>query len=158
MKLHLLTVGKLKSAAIAEGVRDYLQRLTRFGGAELTSVPGEDLAPKASAGEVGVALGREGERILAKLPAGACLVALDREGRALSSPELAAELARWQQTERAVVCALGSAHGLDDRVLQRARLRLSLSRLTLPHELALLVLLEQLYRAHTILRGEPYHK
>lgn len=158
MKLHVLTVGKPKSAACTAGVRDYAQRLERYGGVAFLVAAGEDLAPRATAGAVGVALAKEGEKILARVPAGAFVVALDREGRALSSDELAAELRRWQQSQRAVVFVIGSAHGLDRQVLQRAGLRLSLSRLTLPHELALLVLLEQIYRAHSILRGEPYHK
>lgn len=158
MKLTILSVGKPKAAPLAEAVRDYVQRVQRYGGLELVTVAGEDVAPRARPSEVARALAKEAARIMDKIPAGACLVALDREGRACDSPELARELALWHARERAVVCVIGSAHGLDGSVLAQARMRLSLSRLTLPHELALLVLAEQLYRAHTILRGEPYHK
>ncbi|HLU40380.1 MAG TPA: 23S rRNA (pseudouridine(1915)-N(3))-methyltransferase RlmH [Planctomycetota bacterium] len=158
MKVVLLTVGKPRSAAIAEMVGDYLRRLGRHAHVEWTPIAGEDVAPKARAADVDQALAREGERLLAKVPAGALLVALDRAGREWSSPELARELAGWQQRERAVAFAVGSAHGLHGTVLAAARQRLSLSRLTLPHEIALLVLVEQLYRAHAILRGDPYHK
>lgn len=158
MRLQLLSVGKAKSAALTESTRDYLTRLQRGATVEWTTVASEDVAPRASAAEVAVALGKEADRILAKLPAGACLVALDREGKAWSSLELARALGEWQQRERHVVFVVGSAFGLHPRVVEAARLRLSLSRLTLPHELALLLVAEQLYRAHTILRGEPYHK
>ncbi len=158
MKLSILSVGKPKASVIADGVRDYVQRVQRYASLELVTVASEDIAPRTRAGDVAVALGKEAARLLDKIPAGACVVALDREGRALSSSELATELGRWQQSERAVVFVIGSAFGLDPKVLERARLRLSLSRLTLPHELALLVLAEQVYRAHTILRSEPYHK
>lgn len=158
MKLSIVSVGKPKAGAIGEGVRDYLQRVQRYARVDSLTVSNEDLAPRARASDVAVALRKEADRILDKLPAGACVVALDRDGRALSSTEFASELRRWQQSERAVVFVIGSAHGLDPIVLDRARLRLSLSRLTFPHELALLLLAEQLYRAHTILRGEPYHK
>jgi len=158
MQLRLLSVGKAKSAPLTECVRDYLARLQRHGSVEWVTVPSEDVAPRASPAAIEVALAKEAERLVARLPAQGMVVALDRDGQAWSSLEWARALADWQGQERQVVFVVGSAFGLHPKVLQRARLRLSLSRLTLPHELALVVLAEQLYRAHTILRREPYHK
>ncbi|MEZ5964188.1 MAG: 23S rRNA (pseudouridine(1915)-N(3))-methyltransferase RlmH [Planctomycetota bacterium] len=158
MRLQLLSVGKPRATALATATRDYITRAQRYGALDWTTVASEDVAPRASAADVEVALGKEAGRILAKLPAPALVVTLDRQGQAWTSLELAKALGEWQQHERHVALVVGSAFGLHGRVLERARLRLSLSRLTLPHELALLVVAEQLYRAHTILRGEPYHK
>jgi 23S rRNA (pseudouridine1915-N3)-methyltransferase len=158
VRLHLLTIGKPRAAGLAAAADDYRRRLERYGEVDWTVVAAAEVAPRARPADVAAALAKEGERLLAKLPAGGLFVALDRTGRALSSEELARELARWQREERVVACAVGGAHGLAPAVVARARLRLSLSPFTLPHELALVVLLEQLYRAHTILRGEPYHK
>jgi 23S rRNA (pseudouridine1915-N3)-methyltransferase len=158
VRLLLVTVGKPRAGALGEAAREYMERLQRYGGAEWVTVAGEDVAPRAGPGEVEVALGKEADRVLSRLPPGSLTVALDRAGREWSSLELAEALSGWQQRERQVAFVVGSAFGLHARVLAQARLRLSLSRLTLPHELAGVVLLEQLYRAHTILRREPYHK
>lgn len=158
MKLLLVTLGKPKHQDLAAATRDYLSRIARYATAEWLTVPTEDLPPRARDAEVRTALDKEADKLLAKLPANAALVALDREGQALDSLQLSQQLDKWQQTERVVAFAVGSAWGLDPRVLARARLRLSLSRLTMPHELAALVLAEQVYRAFSILRGEPYHK
>lgn len=158
MRLLFVSVGKPKAPALADAARDYLGRLQRQAQAEWATVASDDVPPRASDAIVDRCLAHEGERILARVPAGALLVALDRTGQTWSSRELADALAGWQQRERHVVFAVGSAHGLHRQVLEQSRLRLSLSRFTMPHELALLVLLEQVYRAHTILRNEPYHK
>jgi len=100
----------------------------------------------------------EGERLLAALPTNGAIVALDPGGDPWSSQELAARLDRWRLEARPLALVIGGAHGLDQAVLDRATARWSLGPLTLPHEIARLVVLEQWYRAWTILRGEPYHK
>jgi 23S rRNA (pseudouridine1915-N3)-methyltransferase len=101
----------------------------------------------------------EGEALAAAAPADGLWVALDRRGRALDSEQLAREVARWRQEwPRPVVFFLGSDLGLDPALVERCRLRLSLGPLTLPHSLARLVLLEQLYRALSILEGIQYHR
>lgn len=158
MKLLIITLGKPKHKDVASATREYMARVARYAPAEWVTLPTEDIAPRASAADVATALGREASRILEKLPANAALVTLDREGQALDSVQLSQHLDRWMQTERHVALVIGSAWGLDPALAARAKLRLSLSRLTLAHELAALVLTEQLYRAFSILRGEPYHK
>ena len=101
----------------------------------------------------------EGERLLARIPDGLEVVALTREGNGMDSRELSRYLERHAvRSSPGVAFVIGGAWGLADDVMARARRRLSLSRMTLPHEMARLVLAEQLYRAGTIQRGEPYHK
>jgi len=101
---------------------------------------------------------REGEKILAAVPDGALLVALDLGGSAPDSAALADLLSRWSATGRALVFAIGGAEGLDPTILARADARLSLSRLTLPHLLARVLLAEALFRAQAIATGHPYHR
>lgn len=115
--------------------------------------------PREDPGAVAEGLAVEGERVLAAVGPRDHLVALSLEGEPWSSTRLARELGRWRSGGHRAVCfALGSAHGLASAVTSRASQRWSFGALTLPHDLARVVLWEQLYRADTILRGEPYHK
>ena len=140
MKLLILAVGKLKDRWALEGCAEYLQRLRRQAAIEVVEV--KDTA----------ALGP-------RIPARHRVVALTERGQEPSSAELAERLARWQMDGGAgVVFLIGGADGLPAEIERQADERLSLSRLTLPHRLARLLLLEQLYRAFSILRGEPYHR
>ena len=154
MAFHVVAVGRLRDASLRAMCEDYLKRLRRLGGVSLHEV--------AEAGRAGttpaVTRRLEGERLLAACPRGAVLVALTREGKTRTSEQLAELVQRWRETPRDVAFLIGGAHGLADAVIGDAAFALSLSAMTLPHELARLVLLEQLYRAGTILRGEPYHK
>ncbi len=100
----------------------------------------------------------EGERLRERLPAGAETVALDLHGAPWSSEDLARLLGRWRDASRPMAFLVGGSGGLDPALTAACRHRWSLGAITLPHELARVVLLEQLYRAFTILRGEPYHK
>jgi 23S rRNA (pseudouridine1915-N3)-methyltransferase len=151
--LRLVHPGSAPKGALEEAARDYRQRLERSFRVEETFVRaarGDD--PRAG-------LAQEGERIVAGVRDRDHLVALDRTGTILSSEALAQRLSVWMQSGHgAVVFALGSASGLAESVLERADERWSFGPLTLPHDLARVVLWEQLYRALTILRGEPYHK
>jgi 23S rRNA (pseudouridine1915-N3)-methyltransferase len=151
VELILLAVGKLRPS-YREACDDYLRRLGRYVKAREVEVREASRAPTVAAQRA-----EEGERLLARRPAGSRLVALAREGTAWSSEELARQVARWQREARPVALAIGGSHGLSSELLASAE-RWSLGPLTLPHELARVVVLEQLYRACTILRGEPYHK
>jgi 23S rRNA (pseudouridine1915-N3)-methyltransferase len=150
----IVAVGRLKGWA-AEGCDDYLERLRRYFPVEVVEVPEED-TNRRSPEEV---LAAEGERLLKRLPAGAHVVALDREkGKPLSSEELARKLSSLGVSGRShVAFVLGGPLGLSPEVLGRADERLSFGPITLPHALARVVLLEQLYRAVKIGRGEKYH-
>jgi 23S rRNA (pseudouridine1915-N3)-methyltransferase len=152
VRLTLLAVGRLRPA-LRDAADDYLRRLGRYATVEAREVREASRAPTVEAG-----LRDEHEALAAKLPPGTRLVALDRTGKAWSSEDLARHLDDWRVAARPVTFLIGGSHGLDPALLARADERWSLGAMTLPHELARVVVLEQLYRGFTILRGEPYHK
>lgn len=153
-KATLLAVGRLKGWA-ADGAEDYLKRLRRYFAVEVIEVGEEDLN-RSTSDEV---LAAEGRKLLKRLPDGAYTVALDRErGEGLSSEALAERIAGLGVSGRShVAFVVGGPLGLSPEVLKRADARVSFGPITLPHALARVVLLEQLYRAAKIARGEPYH-
>ncbi|MGM0577404.1 MAG: 23S rRNA (pseudouridine(1915)-N(3))-methyltransferase RlmH [Myxococcota bacterium] len=158
MILRLAHPGRAPSGPLDEAAHDYQRRLRRHLRVDEAWVRAERLREESPSTVAG-ALATEAERLLAKVGPRDRLVALAIDGDAWSSEDLARRLQGWMSSgARAVVFALGSAHGLGEDVLRRADHRWSLGRLTLPHDLARVVLWEQLYRASTILRGEPYHK
>jgi 23S rRNA (pseudouridine1915-N3)-methyltransferase len=153
VRLRILAIGRDRSGLFAPAVAEYLQRLSRSLKVELVELPEARRhagTPRASE--------EEGATLLARLKPGERVVALDERGDQPTSQELARRLAGWQARGQDLAFLVGGADGLSPAVLERAQERLALSRLTLPHRLARLVLVEQLYRAATILRGEPYHK
>jgi 23S rRNA (pseudouridine1915-N3)-methyltransferase len=153
VRLRLLAVGKDRSGLYAPAVEEYAGRLVRYVKFELVELPeARKHAGTAQAKE------EEGEVILAKLKAGERLVILDERGDEPTSVELAKRVGTWLRQAQDVALVIGGSDGLSAAVKARAQETLALSRMTLAHRLARLVLLEQLYRAMTILRGEPYHK
>ncbi len=151
MKLTFLSVGKDRSGLFAPGVDEYAKRLTHTHKVQLVELP-ESRASGVKAKE------EEGAQLLKKLTPRDSLVALDERGKSLSSVDFAKWLGRQQDSGRDVAFVIGGDEGLSDDVRNKAALVMSLSAMTLPHRLARLVLLEQVYRAFSILRGEPYHK
>lgn len=141
MRYHLVAVGRVKHAALRAACDEYRTRLARYARVEEREVKDD--------GRLLSAIGGNGETRL---------VALSRTGQGWSSTELAEHTARWDMDGRDVTLAIGGADGLPEPVLERAERVWSLSPLTLPHELARVIVYEQLYRAYTIRRGEPYHR
>ncbi|MCJ7629210.1 MAG: 23S rRNA (pseudouridine(1915)-N(3))-methyltransferase RlmH [Longimicrobiales bacterium] len=157
MRVHLLCVGDLKGS-LRSAVAEYEERIGRYWRFQLSEVEaGIGKARKVTEGKVRAA---EEERLLARIPKGGGeLVALTREGKALGSRELADFMAEQAlRSVQDVIFVIGGAFGLGKGILERSTLKLSVSPMTLPHEIARLLLVEQLYRAGTILRNEPYHK
>jgi 23S rRNA (pseudouridine1915-N3)-methyltransferase len=152
VEIAILAVGKLRPYYRQAG-DDYIRRLKRY-----ISISEQEVREASGAPNAARQLADEAKRVEAKIPAGAAVVALTREGSGWSSRELAAEVDRWLVASRPVALLIGGSNGLDPSLLARAHSRWSLGPLTLPHELARVLVLEQLYRAFTILRGEPYHK
>jgi 23S rRNA (pseudouridine1915-N3)-methyltransferase len=150
MKLHLVAVGRLKSGPERALMNDYLKRLPW----PLTETEVEERRPL----EGPQRQMREGELLLKAVPPAALLVALDAGGVMLSSQAFAEKLAAWQDQGRDVAFVIGGADGHAPDVLARADFKLSLGAMTWPHALARVLLVEQLYRAHAILAGHPYHK
>lgn len=153
MEVVIAAVGRPRTPGLREAIREYEARAARYFRLRVEEVPPVDL-PEAEAGRA-----REGEALLRRVPPGADLIALTRAGKGMSSEGLASYLGDLATYGRAGAAFLvGGAFGLGRPVLERARYRLSLSPMTLTHEMARLLLAEQLYRAGTILRSEPYHK
>lgn len=154
MKVYLITVGKPRKAALAAAIGEYEERAARYWPLERIEVR-EEPAKSASADLV---RDREGERLAARIPEGAVIACCDPGGKRLDSAAFSAWLQGEREGGRDVAFVIGGAFGLSPGLLKRAALRLELAPWTLPHELARLVLAEQLYRAGTIVRREPYHK
>lgn len=158
--VDLICVGKLNASYFAAGVAEYQKRLGGFCNFRIVELPEAAIADKnASEKQIEKALEKEGDAILHAVRKGAYLVALCVEGKQISSEELAALLAQRAGSGAGdVAFVIGSSHGLDERVKRAAQARISLGRITLPHQLARLVMTEQLYRACTINAGMKYHK
>jgi 23S rRNA (pseudouridine1915-N3)-methyltransferase len=154
MVIRLVAVGRMRDAALRTAGEEYAGRVGRSHRLEIREV--RDAGRRAA--DAAAARRLEADALLAAVPGGARIFALTRRGRSYSSEDFAAQLDTWQRDARDVALVVGGAHGLGEAVLERAEGQISLSKMTLPHELARVVLLEQLYRAVTILRGEPYHK
>ncbi|MBA3522888.1 MAG: 23S rRNA (pseudouridine(1915)-N(3))-methyltransferase RlmH [Gemmatimonadales bacterium] len=152
MELVLLAVGRLRPY-YRQACDDYARRLSRHVTFREVEVREASRAPTEKSQQ-----SEEAERLLAQAPSVGSLVALERSGTAWSSPEVARQLDRWLLSARPVALVLGGSHGLSPTLLARADLQWSLGPLTLPHELARVVVVEQIYRGFSILRGEPYHK
>ena len=152
MHFHLLAVGRLRPS-YREACDDYLRRLGRSVKVTEVEVKEASRAPTTNARRE-----EEARWLQARMPGGATVVALAREGSAWTSEELAARLEGWRVAARPVAFIIGGSHGLAPALLASAAVPWSLGPLTLPHELARVIVVEQLYRAFTILRGEPYHK
>ena len=153
MTITVITVGSVRGP-LAEAVAHFEDRVRRYW--KLETIEVDRGGGRSSRSEEVIQL--EDSRIMSRLPAHAAAVALTREGRAMSSRGLAKWLSERALEARDVAFVVGGAFGLGPEVLGNVGHRLSLSSMTLPHEMARLVLAEQLYRAGTILRGEPYHK
>jgi 23S rRNA (pseudouridine1915-N3)-methyltransferase len=153
VRIRVVAVGRDRSGLYAPAVEEYAKRLARHLRFEVVEVP----EARRHAGTA-LAKDEEGASLLARLRDGERVVALDERGEAPTSAVFAERVGRWLAGGKDVALVVGGSDGLSAEVLARAAERLALSRLTLPHRLARLVLVEQLYRAMTILRGEPYHK
>ena len=154
MRVLVIVVGKPREPGLAAAIEEFETRAARYWPLDVYEVREEP----ARGSSVDLVREREGERLLAKVPAAADVVACDVEGTAMNSAAFAGWLQRAREAARSIALVVGGAYGLSDEVRARAKSRLSLAPWTLPHELARLVLAEQLYRAGTIVRGEPYHK
>jgi 23S rRNA (pseudouridine1915-N3)-methyltransferase len=156
--IQVLMAGSISEPFLRRGAAEYARRLSRYCRVEVVSVRDEPVAAAMSAADLDAARRREAERLRARLGPGAFVVALDAPGKELTSEELAAFLAaRIASGVGRVAFLVGGTTGLHQSLKDAADLVLSLSRLTLPHQMVPLVLLEQLYRAFRILRREPYH-
>jgi 23S rRNA (pseudouridine1915-N3)-methyltransferase len=159
MRITVIAVGKLKEKYLKDGIAEYSKRLSRFCDLEFFEVEDEQAPENLSpAGEVQVKK-KEGDRILKKLKDGSLLAVLDVKGERLDSEGFAAKLKSFFVSGNShITFVIGGSLGLDEELVRKAALRLSLSNMTFPHQLARLILSEQVYRAFKIMNGETYHK
>jgi 23S rRNA (pseudouridine1915-N3)-methyltransferase len=153
MRVTVIAVGKVRDRATGELIRKYSARLPRGVKIKWIEVPAESGKKDAK-----TALEKEAEKIRARIPEHARTAALTEKGREMSSMEFAKWLERARDSGRDPCFIIGSAEGLDPDLIEEADDALSLSRLTFPHELVRAILAEQIYRAFSIMRGEPYHR
>ncbi len=159
MKLTILCVGKLKEGYFRDAASEYIKRMQRYGKTEVVEAADEMTDENASAAENQKVLFTEGQRILQKIPKGAYVIALAIQGESFDSPGMAERIRTLGISGKShLVFIIGGSLGLSGEVLARADERWSFSRLTFPHQLMRVILLEQLYRSFRIINHEPYHK
>ena len=159
MKIKIVTVGKLKEKYLKDGIAEYTKRISRFAKLEMIELADEKTPDKASELENQKILETEGERILSKVGERDFVVVLAIEGKTFSSEEFSKQLEQASiKGYSTLTFIIGGSLGLAPVVKNRANLSVSFGRLTLPHQLMRLVLVEQIYRAFTIQQGSPYHK
>lgn len=152
LHVTILAVGKVKEEYLREGIAEYEKRLRPYVRLKIIELPDEALRQNTEkAKEI------EGEKILKEVKDGTYMVVLDPKGKQLSSEEFGEWFGAREMSGQEVVLVIGGASGLADKVKNRADEALSFSRLTFPHQLFRLILMEQVYRAYKILRREPYH-
>jgi len=154
--LTILSVGKIAEPFLKDGIQKYGQRIRRYAALEVVAVPEERIAAE---GKKQYIVDKEGQRIREKIPRGSLIIGLDEKGKRFSSQELARSLGKWlEEGRKQIVFVIGGPYGLSEKLKGETHLLLSLSPMTLTHGMTQLFLMEQIYRAFTLLRGEAYHK
>ena len=159
MKITCVVVGKIKEKYFTDAIKEYSKRLSRYCKLEIVELADEKTPDGASEAEEVAIREKEGERILKALKDDAYVIALAIEGKMLDSVELSQKIERLGVSGTShIAFVIGDSLGLAPAVMKRADYALSFSRMTFPHQLMRVVLLEQLYRSYRILKNEPYHK
>ena len=159
MKITILTVGKIKEKFYREAIEEYTKRLGRYSRVEIIEVADEKTPDRAGEAEEKLIREKEGERLLRYVKDTDYVCALAIQGQQLDSVELSGKLeALGVGGVSSIVFIIGGSLGLSNQVLMRADYKLSFSRMTFPHQLMRVILLEQIYRSFRIMHGEPYHK
>mgnify|MGYP004606598233 CR=1 FL=1 len=158
MNISIICVGKVKEKYFTAASDEYKKRLSRFTKLEIIEVPDEKIPDNASEKEIENIKNKEGLAILSKLKNSGSVIALCIEGKELTSEQLAEQTERFLMNGSNLYFIIGGSLGLSDEVKKRADLKLSFGRMTLPHQLMRVVLIEQIYRAFKINHNESYHK
>ncbi|MCU9613454.1 23S rRNA (pseudouridine(1915)-N(3))-methyltransferase RlmH [Caldibacillus lycopersici] len=159
MRISIVSVGKLKEKYLKQGIDEYLKRMSAYAKVEIIEVPDEKAPENMSEAEMQEVKRKEGERILSHISQDSYVITLEIGGKLLSSEQLAEkidELATYGKSKIAFI--IGGSLGISNEVQKRSDFALSFSKMTFPHQLMRLILLEQVYRSFRINRGEPYHK
>ncbi|ABO51793.1 protein of unknown function DUF163 [Desulforamulus reducens MI-1] len=159
IKISILCVGKLKEKYLAEGIKEYLKRLTPYAKVDISEVPDEPCPENAPMAIEEQVRQKEADKLAKKLRPGTFLVVLDLKGKMLSSEDMAGKIQDLALSGKSdLTFIIGGSIGLAPSLVERANLLLALSNLTFPHQLVRLLLMEQIYRWFKIIHNEPYHK
>lgn len=159
MKITLVTVGKIKEKYFTGAIEEYAKRLSRYCKLEIIEVADEKTPDSASEAMESMIRSKEGERLTKYIPEQAYVIALAIEGKMIDSVELSQKIEQIGVNGQShIVFIIGGSLGLDTQILSRADYKLSFSKMTFPHQLMRVILLEQIYRAYRIINHEPYHK
>ena len=159
VNLNIICIGKLKEQYLRDASAEYLKRMQTICKLTVTEIPAEKLSENPSQKEIDRALDAEGKKIIEKIPKGSAVFAMCIEGKQRSSEELSTELDNLALSGVSnAVFIIGRSFGISDEVKMKSKYKLSMSRMTFPHQIARIMLLEQLYRASQISIGTRYHK
>lgn len=159
MEIKIIVVGKLKEKYLKDGIAEYLKRLKSYANLKIIEIKDEAASQTLSDAEIEQIKVVEGKRIIEKLPDRARVIALDLKGKQLTSEDFAEEINETMTYGTSQIAyIIGGSHGLSQEVLQKTDLKISFGKMTYPHQLMRLILVEQIYRAFKIIRNEPYHK
>ena len=159
MKITIITVGKIKEKFLSDAINEYSKRLGKYAILEIIEVPDEKTDENRSQNEEKLVKAKEGNRILKYIKDNQYVITLEINGKMLDSIELSQKIESLGiEGKSNIVFIIGGSLGLDERISQRADFKLSFSKMTFPHQLMRVILLEQIYRSFRIIHNEPYHK
>ena len=159
MIINIIGVGKIKEKYINEGIKEYTKRLSRYTTLNIIEVDDEKAPENLSEKDQEIIKKKEGERILSKTSQDSYVITLNIDGKVLSSERLADKINNLMiEGNSHITFVIGGSLGLSEEVIKRAQMKLSFSKMTFPHQLMRMILLEQVYRSFRIIRNEPYHK
>jgi len=159
MNITIISVGKIKEKYINSGIKEFTKRLSAYCKLKIIEVKDEPTKENMTESEENIIKKKEGEKIISKIPNGSYVITLCIEGKELSSEQLAEKLDSLALTGNSnITFIIGGSVGLHEEVIKISNMKLSFSKMTFPHQLMRLILLEQIYRSFRISRGEPYHK
>lgn len=159
MNIIIIGVGKIKEKFMQEGIKEYSKRLSRYCKLKILEVTDESAPENLSKKEIEIIKEKEGKRILGKISNNSYIISLDIKGKNLSSEELSKKIEDITLGgTNDITFIIGGSLGLSEEILNKSNLKLSFSKMTFPHQLMRMILLEQIYRGFRIMKGEPYHK
>lgn len=159
MNITIITVGKIKEKFYTQAIEEYSKRLSRYCTLKIIEVPDEKAPENLSPAEQQGIIDKEGKKIIEKIPASSTVITMEIEGKQMTSLDFSEKIEQFAINGQSHLCfIIGGSLGLSQEVTTISQLKLSFSKMTFPHQLFRVMLLEQIYRAFRIIRNEPYHK
>lgn len=158
INVTVIALGKLKEKYLLDAVKEYAKRLSGYCKLEIVEIEPIRLSNNPSQSEINSVLDRESDLIIKRIPKNSEVISLCVEGKQMESPEFAQKINQYESIGKSITFIIGSSFGLSEKIKQMSNFRLSLSKMTFPHQLFRVMLLEQIYRAFKINEGSAYHK